>query len=190
MAYYLLRDHTSVTYLDFDVPESIALSSYYLMKSFPHLNFLLYGEDELTQNTIVDANVVLMPLFELASIPAKIADVTFSSHGLANVSPEIMSEYFERINRMTRSCLLYLGNENTSKLIPNLLNKEHDCFELMDTRLSGWHSHKISGVGVGGAANLAASVMHEQCFKRQEMPQVDPALPSLTLADEASPRAR
>jgi putative sugar O-methyltransferase len=189
MAYYLLRDHPSVTYLDFDVPESIALSSYYLMKSFPNLNFLLYGEDELTQKTIADANVVLMPLFELASIPAKVADVTFSSHGLANVSPEIVSEYLKKLDRMTRGCLLYLGNDKTSKMVLDLINKEHDCLNLEDTRMSGWHSHKISGAGVGGAANLAASVTYEQCFTKHAIPQREPTLPSRPVKDEVLPRA-
>jgi putative sugar O-methyltransferase len=190
MAYYLLRDHPSITYLDFDVPESIALSTYYLMKSFPDLNFLLYGEDELTQKTIAKANVVLMPLFELASMPSNGADVTFSSHGLSNMSSEMTSGYLETLDRMTRSCLLYFGNEKTSRIISDLISKEHGCFTLTDTRFSGWHSHKISGAGVGGAANLAASMMHEQCFIRHMTPLGEQALPSRVGKDEILPRER
>jgi len=35
MAYYLLRDRPRLTYLDFDLPESLALTTYYLHKAFP-----------------------------------------------------------------------------------------------------------------------------------------------------------
>ena len=44
MAYFLLRDRPGLRYLDFDMPESIALASWYLLKAFPHLKTTLYGE--------------------------------------------------------------------------------------------------------------------------------------------------
>lgn len=69
MAYYLLRDQANLTYLDFDVPESIALTSYYLLKAFPKLNVFLYGERALTGEELARADVVLMPLFEMEKMP-------------------------------------------------------------------------------------------------------------------------
>jgi putative sugar O-methyltransferase len=166
MAYYLLRDRPSVTYLNFDVPESIALSSYYLLKAFPHLNFLLYGEKELTGEVIDRADVVLMPVFELAAMPARTIDVTFSSHALSDISSESMVEYLNNIAQMTREYFLYIGNSHASKSISQLISQNHSSFNLIETRSSGWHSHKISGAGVGGAAGLAASTMFEQCYER------------------------
>ena len=35
MAYYLLRDHAGTRYVNFDVPESLALAAYYLMRAHP-----------------------------------------------------------------------------------------------------------------------------------------------------------
>jgi hypothetical protein len=155
-----------VTYLDFDIPESIALASYYLLKAFPHLKFLLYGEGELTEQAIAQADVVLMPVFELATMPSESADVTFSSHAMSDISPGAMVEYLNNIDRMTRGCLLYIGNSRASESISDLVSKRYDSFELAETRSSGWHSHKVSGAGVGGAAGLAASTMLEQCYRR------------------------
>jgi putative sugar O-methyltransferase len=166
MAYYLLRDRARVTYLDFDIPESIALASYYLLKAFPHLKFLLYGERELTKQSIAQADVVLMPVFELAAMPPESVDVTFSSHAMSDISPGAMAEYLDNIDRMTRRGLLYIGNSRASKSISDLLSQRYDSFELAETRSSGWQSHKISGAGVGGAAGLAASTMLEQCYRR------------------------
>jgi putative sugar O-methyltransferase len=166
MAYYLLRDRAGVTYLDFDVPESIALASYYLLKAFPQLKFLLYGEKELTKEAIARADVVLMPVFELATMPAQSVDVTFSSHAMSDISSGALVEYLNHIDRMTRDCFLYIGNKRASESILDLISRRYDSFELADTRSSGWHSHKVSGAGVGGAAGLAASTMSEQRYTR------------------------
>jgi len=175
MAYYLLRNRAGVTYLDFDIPESIALASYYLLKAFPQLTFLLYGEEELTKEAIAQADVVLMPVFELATMPAGSVDVTFSSHAMSDISSGAMVEYLNNIDRMTRDSLLYIGNNRASESISNLVSRRYDSFELAETRSSGWHSHKISGAGVGGAAGLAASAMLEQCYTRTVTPQNKPA---------------
>jgi hypothetical protein len=164
MAYFLLRDHRSTAYWKFDTPETVALCSYYLMKSFPELNFLLYGEEELTQKALDNADVALLPMFALELIPSGSVDVTFSSHAFAQTSPEALAEYLERIGRMTRESFLYMGNEKTTTAISDDIEKKP--FTLLDSRSSGWHSHKVSGAGIGGAAGLAASTTYEQCFTR------------------------
>jgi putative sugar O-methyltransferase len=166
MAYYLLRDRANVTYFDFDVPESIALTSYYLIKAFPKLKFLLYGEGALTKKTIAQADVVLLPVFELESMPAESIDITFSSHAMSDVSSGAMVEYLKHIDRMTKDYLFYIGKQQTSELISGILGHKKDSFKLSETRTSSWHSHKVSGAGVGGAAGLAASTMFEQRYAR------------------------
>jgi hypothetical protein len=166
MAYYLLRDRPKVTYCDFDIPESIALTSYYLMKAHPQLKFLLYGEEELTHDEIARADVVLMPTFEMAAMPIESVDITFSSHGMSEISPQAVAEYMNNIVRMTRRDFLYIGNSRASKSISDLVGQSNDSFRLTETRSSGWHSHKVSGAGVGGAAGLAASILFEQRYTR------------------------
>jgi putative sugar O-methyltransferase len=166
MAYYLLRDTPKMTYCDFDVPESIALTSYYLLKGFPQLKFLLYGEGELTKDGIARADVVLMPMFTLAAMPPESVNVTFSSHGMSDINQQAMVEYMNNIIRMTRHEFLYIGNGRATKSISDLVCESYDSFQLTEARSSGWHSHKVSGAGVGGAAGLAASTLFEQCYTR------------------------
>jgi putative sugar O-methyltransferase len=168
MAYYLLRDRAGLTYLDFDVPESIALISYYLLKAFPNLKFLLYGEEELTSQAIAGVDVVLMPTFEIAAMPAASIDVTFSSHAMSDLSAEAMEAYLNNIDRMTRDAFFCIGKKQASESISDLIDRRHRAFQLAETRSSGWHSHKISGAGVGGAAGLAASTMFEQLYRREK----------------------
>jgi putative sugar O-methyltransferase len=166
MACYLLRDQERVTYLNFDVPESIALSSYYLLKAFPHLKFLLFGEQKLTEDAINRADGVLMPVFELAALPNESIDVMFSSHAMSDLSYRSMIEYFNHIARTTRGSFLHIGNDQACKSISEIASRSDSPFRLAETRSSGWHSHKISGAGVGGAAGLSASTMFEQRYVR------------------------
>jgi hypothetical protein len=85
---------------------------------------------------------------------------------MSDVSPEAMAEYLRDIDRMTRDCFLYMGKQRGSAAIETLIDKEHESFKLTDTRTSGWHSHKVSGVGVGGAAGLADSAILEQRYTK------------------------
>jgi hypothetical protein len=144
MAYYLLRDRADLTYLDFDVPESIALTSYYLLKAFPKLNFLLYGEKDLTNEALARADVVLMPLFEMEKMPVKSVDVTFSSHAISDISREAMGRYLEIIGRMTRSRFLCIGNSQRATTISEVAGERDDLFQPIEMRPSGWHSHSYS----------------------------------------------
>ena len=86
MAYYLLRDGGTLTYLNFDVPESLALMSWYLMKAFPSLRFLLYGEREIGEQFATGADVLLMPPSAMTNVSERSVDVTFSSHAMSDLS--------------------------------------------------------------------------------------------------------
>jgi hypothetical protein len=172
MAYYLLRDKPGVTYLDFDVPERIALASYYLLKAFPQLNFILYGEEKLTWEGLRRSAGALMPTFALAEVPPGGVDVTFSSHALATLPSQAMVEYLNQIERITRGHFFLIGNHEACRSISAWIGGSSDApFQLTDTRPSGWHSHKVSGAGVGGAAGLASSAAFEQCYLRTQTPK-------------------
>jgi len=143
MAYYLLRDRAETTYIDFDVPESIALTSYYLLKAFPQLRFLLYGEEHLTSEAISRADVALMPLTELVLMPAGCADLTFSSHAMSDLSMDAMVEYVNHVAAMTKAHFLYVGREASGQLISELLARQHPALKLVEKHASGWHDHRV-----------------------------------------------
>jgi putative sugar O-methyltransferase len=168
MAYYLLRDRPSVTYLDFDTPERIALASYYLLKAFPHRKFILFGEQKLTTEALATSSGALMPLSALADMPSRCVDITFCSHSLSNIPAETTVKYIENIDRITRGRFFLIDNQQVCHSISDSIERRGATFKLTETRPSGWHSHKVSGAGVGGAAGLAESVALEHCYLRAE----------------------
>jgi hypothetical protein len=143
MAWYLLRDRPGITYLNFDVPESIALASYYLIKSLPHLRFLLYGERELTKGTLASADVILMPLFTMPSLPKGSAEITFCSHVLSDISDEALATYLTDVDRMTQGCFLVVADTAAAQRIFDKCNQRCSALRLTDSTSSGWHIHRV-----------------------------------------------
>jgi O-methyltransferase domain len=141
MAYYLLRDRPKTTYINFDLPESLSLASYYLLKNFPNLEVVLYGEAELTSDTIRKADVVLMPIFELERMPYGAVNLSFSSHALSDLTPDVMPEYLSDIARITRDHFLYVGSEISAKRIADFSHERRGQFMLLESRPSGWNRH-------------------------------------------------
>jgi hypothetical protein len=141
MAYFLLRDQPKTKYLDFDLPESIALATYYLVKALPHKKFLLFGEAPLTGEAIAAADVVLMPLFVMERLPSASVDLTFSSHAMADLEGGELAAYLKTIHRVTRSRFLFIGASPLPNL-PGLLGDDGGLFHLDEQRPLRWGSHR------------------------------------------------
>jgi putative sugar O-methyltransferase len=140
MAYYLLRDR-NVTYIDFDVPESIALISYYLLKAFPHLQVRLFGEASCAHPMTDRADVYLMPLSELPSMPTESVDIVFSSHAMSDLSRKALQSYLHTIERITRDSFLYIGNISTADVINETILRDYPLAKPVQTSHSRWNDH-------------------------------------------------
>jgi hypothetical protein len=141
MAYYLLRGHSKIKYLDFDLPESTALATYYLVKALPHKRFLLFGETPLAGEAIANADVALLPLFAMERLRTASVDVTFSSHAMADVEVGELTSYLETIQRVTRNDFLFVGATSLPD-IPGLIGGDGDMFHLEERRQLRWSSHR------------------------------------------------
>jgi putative sugar O-methyltransferase len=144
MAYYLLRRSEQTTYLDFDVPESIAFASYYLIKAFPKLSFLLFGEGDPSRETILQFNIALMPLCELPKISPASIDLMFSSHALSEISDVARMEYLNQIVRTTRLHFWYIGDDTAGHSIQEFICNRLPSLNLLETHRSEWNKDRIS----------------------------------------------
>jgi hypothetical protein len=140
MAYYLLRDCPRVTYLDFDVPETIALASWYLLRSFPKLKATLFGEAELSARTISSSDIILMPAFTIGDLPDRSLDASFNAHVLSDMSEASIREYLAAIVRTTRSHLLHLNRAEGSQAIADCLSRDAADFRLITQQAAAWNS--------------------------------------------------
>ncbi|HEX4166477.1 MAG TPA: putative sugar O-methyltransferase [Bryobacteraceae bacterium] len=140
MAYYLLRDHPDVTYINFDLPETIALASYYLLSAFPDLKACLYGEADLSAETLRNFRIILMPSFSLPQMPANSVDVAFNARILSDLSSASLDDYLAEFARTTRGHLLHLNRTEGSLAADAWFNKNAPTLKLVSKQFSEWNN--------------------------------------------------
>ncbi len=140
LAYYLVRDNPRVTYVGFDLPEATALASYYLMRCLPNVQARLYGEAELSAETLAAPGFVLMPSFEIMKMPSKSAAVSFNSYSLAEMSPATTHVYIDQIARITSGYFLHVNHNRNAALNADKFGVEERGFRLVSRELAGWTS--------------------------------------------------
>jgi hypothetical protein len=140
MAGYLLRDCPGVTYVNFDLPETIALASYYLLNSFPEMKATLYGEAELNEQTLQNSQIVLMPGFTLPAMPARSVNVAFNARILSDLSPIALNGYLSEIARTTCGHLLHLNRIEGSLGADEWFAANAPQFELIEKLRSEWNN--------------------------------------------------
>ena len=139
MAYYLIRDLPSVTYLNFDMPETIALASYYLLNAFPEAKAILYGEAELNAETLRSSQIILMPSFAIPQLPPSSVDIAFNARILSDLSSASLHAYLAEITRTTRGHLLHLNRTEGSNAADAWLAINAPDFQLVAKRRSEWN---------------------------------------------------
>jgi putative sugar O-methyltransferase len=138
MAYYLLRDRSDITYVDFDLPEALALASYYLMKALPDHPVTLYGEADFSEAALHKPGIFLMPSFEIIKMPPKSVSVSFNSYSLAEMSPSTIHVYIEQITKMTKGSFLHVNHNRNAVLSADNFGVENHGFTLINRDLAGW----------------------------------------------------
>jgi len=138
LAYFLNRDIPNLSYIDFDLPEALALASYYLMKAFPDARFTLYGEEDLKNADLKQPGIIMMPSFEIEKMPTKSVSASFNSYSLAEMSSIAIDLYVEHLTRITSGHILHVNhNRNAVRSADNFGIEAHG-FELVHRELAGW----------------------------------------------------
>jgi hypothetical protein len=142
MAYYLLRDSPQLKYWNFDLPESLALAAYNLLRSFPERRILLYGESSMKAINFDDYDIVLMPLPELSSLPPRFADMVFSSHAMSDLNEKALIVYLGHVQQLTRKYFLYQGMCGAASRLPEVIFD--GCYSLTLTQKREYYLHGSS----------------------------------------------
>lgn len=101
-AYFTLRNLYHFVYLDFDLPETLCLASYYLMKAFPDKRVLLYGEEPYTTATHARYDLIFMPPWEMAKAGERTVDLFINKNSLGEMDKNSVNAYLRGIARATR----------------------------------------------------------------------------------------
>lgn len=123
-AYYALKFMPGCCYLNFDLPENLLISSYYLSLAYPELRIHLYAGKEDMQSLINNYDVILMPQYALPWLPERSVDLFINTISLSEMSYPTICEYLKQVDRATDG---YFYHENA------IANGTGFLFYLIDT---------------------------------------------------------
>ncbi len=108
MANFMLRDIPNVTYVDFDLPETLVIGAYYIMSAYPNKKILLYGEyDDINDIDINSYDAIFLANFELPKFQANSVDVFYNSFSLSEMPKATSTEYIKQIEKISRNYFLH-----------------------------------------------------------------------------------
>jgi len=102
LAYYTLSRQNASTYVDFDLPETLCVAAYYLLKSFPEKRALLYGEADYEASRHGEFDLVFMPNYAIEKLGSETVDVFANYASLGEMTREAVSNYVGAITNATK----------------------------------------------------------------------------------------
>jgi hypothetical protein len=145
-AYYLLAHRCPrASYVDFDLPEVVALASYYLLSAFPDRTAVLYGEAPLDEETLDASELVLMPNFAIATLPPQCVDVVVNSASLSEMQRPTVERYIADVSRISKRFFFHDNSDQAITVgatheIPASSFPRPEGFRLIRERQSPWFS--------------------------------------------------
>lgn len=145
-AYFLLRDRSDLVYMNFDLPEVLALASYYLLASHPDKKFALYGEIELENIDLNDFDAILFPNFEIEKIKENSVHMAFNSYSLAEMEIDAINNYISIFCNISNKFIYHLNHCSGSKLSSDLFPLNYSKFQLIHRSPALWGRHAHGGI--------------------------------------------
>jgi len=102
LAYFTLRNMDNFTFIDFDLPETLCLAAYYLMKVWPNKNTLLYGEGDYSSSSHGQYDLIFMPSYEICKVGQSSMDLFINKNSLGEMTKEAAANYIYHIAGATR----------------------------------------------------------------------------------------
>jgi len=140
LGYFINKLIPEVTYVDFDLPENMALTSYFLMNSFPDKKILLYGEGECNEENLQKYDIIIMPNFEISKLPTAKANLVFNSYSLAEMSTETINTYIPELKRASKAYFFHVNHSQLShSLKADEFGIDDENFKLISKQPALWN---------------------------------------------------
>ena len=140
-AYFLNKVHPNgMTYLNLDLPAVLCISTYQLLNLFPDKRFLLYGERERVDNSVIAADdIALMPSFVIESLDENSVDISFNSYSLAEMDHPSIENYASHLSRITRQAIMHVNHVSQALVGADSFAFDLAKFEIVDRTQALWN---------------------------------------------------
>ena len=138
LGYYILKNINKTTFIDFDIPETLTLASYYLSKAFPEKKIFFYGHQKFDEKLVKEYDLFFLPSWEIEKLKDDTVELTINKNSLGEMEPDTAFNYINQINRISKY-FMSINHEtyrnkfdnNKYSLINSEYNKENNFKELL-----------------------------------------------------------
>ena len=123
LAYFTLRNLKEFAFIDFDLPETLCLAAYYMMKVYPDKKVLLYGEEEYSSKAHTKYDLIFMPSYEICKVGSSSVDLFLNKNSLGEMTKNSVNSYIDCIAKSTR----YFFHMNHD-IRPNIYSEDETGF--------------------------------------------------------------
>ena len=121
-----------MTYIDLDIPEMLAIATYFLMVAFPEKHFLLYGEEEVDSNNLKNYDIAMVPHFKMPKLGDETVDLFFNQRSFGEMDSKTVVEYIHQIGRICRGYLMHINHSKKFRFDENGEKSENmPCTEII-----------------------------------------------------------
>jgi putative sugar O-methyltransferase len=118
LGYYLLKKKKNFCFIDFDLPETLCLASYYLMKTWPNKKALLYGEKVFSSHDLKIFDLIFMPSFEIKKLKINSIDLFLNKNSLGEMNPDLAVHFISYICKATKF-FFHMNHEKVQNIFEN-----------------------------------------------------------------------
>lgn len=148
-AYYWLKQKGKPCYINFDLPENLLISSYYLSMLFPEKEILLYYGNEmpLSPGVFQEFDIIMMPNYMVTKLIPQSVDLFLNTVSFSEMDYPAIEAYIKEISR---SCRYYYYHKNLAQApngylgFPAELFPQPGQFELVLKTPSRWSNWGIT----------------------------------------------
>jgi hypothetical protein len=146
-AHFLLRDSETVSYVNVDLPETLALAAYWLILSLPERRVTLFGEPTW-ENAIAEPGATLLPNFAITRVPTASGGVFLNTFSLSEMPPDALARNCAEIERITSGFFLHhnvdrpgVVSRGSERTPASRFPIDPDRFALIATNADLFHAH-------------------------------------------------
>lgn len=136
-AYFVSNLSPGSRYIGIDLPEVLALATFYLMAAFPEKRFVLFGEGNEADRQAAD--FLMLPNFAISDVAAGEVDLVFNSYSLAEMSAETVRAYVAEFARIAAPWLVHVNHVQHAVLGADAFGLENAGYELLRRSKALWN---------------------------------------------------
>lgn len=115
VASFLMKSPVIDQYIDYDLPENLALATYVLMTIYPAEEFVLYGEEGSSTPGFNGKRFVMMPAHSIENLQVRDISVGFNSFSFSEMSFKTAKNYIDLLSQAGVNYLYHVNHVRNSR---------------------------------------------------------------------------